>query len=67
MMAEDTLRGRGPRSSSYLLSSGPLERKTDRAMVRSIGYGVSGDFELNFGLYCPVLGRDDADTDTRPD
>jgi hypothetical protein len=39
-----------------------------RAKVRSIGYGVPSDFELNFGRYLPALGRaDDDDTDTRPD
>ena len=39
-----------------------------RAKVRSIGYGVPSDFELNFGRYLPALGRaGDDDTDTRPD
>ncbi len=39
-----------------------------RAKVRSIGYGVRSDFELNFGRYLPALGRaDDDDTDTQPD
>jgi hypothetical protein len=39
-----------------------------RAKVRTIGYGVPSDFELNFGRYLPALGRtDDDDTDTRPD
>ncbi len=39
-----------------------------RAKVRSIGYGLRSDFELNFGRYLPALGRaDDDDTDTRPD
>jgi enoyl-CoA hydratase/carnithine racemase len=39
-----------------------------RAKIRSIGYGVPSDFELNFGRYLPALGRaDDDDTDTRPD
>jgi hypothetical protein len=39
-----------------------------RAKVRSIGYGVPSDFELNFGRYLPALGRaDDDDTDTQPD
>jgi enoyl-CoA hydratase/carnithine racemase len=41
-----------------------------RAKVRSIGYGVPSDFELNFGRYLPGFGRaddDDADTkQTRP-
>ena len=30
-----------------------------RAKVRNIGYGVSSDFELNFGRYLPSLGRTD--------
>jgi enoyl-CoA hydratase/carnithine racemase len=39
-----------------------------RAKVRSIGYGVPSDFELNFGRYLPSLARTDDDgTDTRPD
>jgi len=39
-----------------------------RAKVRSIGYGLPSDFELNFGRYLPALGRaDDDDTDTQPD
>jgi hypothetical protein len=39
-----------------------------RAKVRSIGYGLRSDFELNFGRYLPTLGRaDDGDTDTQPD
>ena len=39
-----------------------------RAKVRSIGYGLPSDFELNFGRYLPALGRaDDDDTDARPD
>jgi enoyl-CoA hydratase/carnithine racemase len=39
-----------------------------RAKVRSIGYGVPSDFELNFGRYLPALGRaDDDETDTQPD
>jgi len=39
-----------------------------RAKVRSLGYGVPSDFELNFGRYLPTLGRpagDHAD-DTQP-
>ena len=32
-----------------------------RARVRNIGYGVPSDFELNFGRYLPVLGREDDD------
>jgi enoyl-CoA hydratase/carnithine racemase len=36
-----------------------------RAKVRSIGYGLPSDFELNFGRYLPALGRAN-DTDTRP-
>jgi len=36
-----------------------------RAKVRSIGYGLPSDFELNFGRYLPALGRaDDDDTDS---
>jgi hypothetical protein len=39
-----------------------------RAKIRSIGYGLRSDFELNFGRYLPTLGRaDDDDTDTQPD
>ena len=39
-----------------------------RAKVRSIGYGLPSDFELNFGRYLPALGRaDDDDTNTQPD
>jgi hypothetical protein len=39
-----------------------------RAKVRTIGYGVPSDFELNFGRYLAALGRaDDDETDTRPD
>jgi hypothetical protein len=39
-----------------------------RAKVRSIGYGVRSDFELNFGRYLPALGRaDDDETDKQPD
>src|SRR5512143_4206015 len=35
-----------------------------RAKVRSIGYGLPSDFELNFGRYLPEFGReDDEDTD----
>ena len=38
-----------------------------RAKVRSIGYGVPSDFELNFGRYLPTFGRaDDDDTDKQP-
>ncbi len=38
-----------------------------RAKVRSIGYGIRSDFELNFGRYLPALGRaDHDDTDTQP-
>jgi len=32
-----------------------------RAKIRSIGYGVASDFELNFGRYLPALGRADGD------
>jgi enoyl-CoA hydratase/carnithine racemase len=39
-----------------------------RAKVRSIGYGIRSDFELNFGRYLPALGRaDDDDADKQPD
>ncbi len=31
-----------------------------RAKVRNIGYGVPGDFELNFGRYLPAFGRTDS-------
>ena len=39
--------------------------QTRRAKVRGIGYGVPGDFELNFGRYLPSFGRTD-DDDTAP-
>jgi len=39
---------------STLASPGAQAR---RAKVRSIGYGVASDFELNFGRYLPELGR----------
>ncbi len=51
---------------STLASPGARAR---RAKVRSIGYGVPSDFELNFGRYLPALGRadyDDTDTKTGP-
>jgi enoyl-CoA hydratase/carnithine racemase len=36
-----------------------------RAKLRNIGYGLPGDFELNFGRYLPSFGRtDDDDTVT---
>ena len=35
-----------------------------RAKIRSIGYGVRSDFELNFGLYLPSFGRADDHADT---
>jgi enoyl-CoA hydratase/carnithine racemase len=39
-----------------------------RAKVRNLGYGIPGDFELNFGSYLPRLGRAGSDDkDTRPD
>ena len=39
-----------------------------RSKVRSIGYGVPSDFELNFGRYLPALGRADGDDmATQPD
>jgi len=38
-----------------------------RVKVRSIGYGVPSDFELNFGRYLPALGQaDDDSTHTQP-
>ena len=38
-----------------------------RARVRSVGYGLPGDFELNFGRYLPAFGQADVDhTDTQP-
>jgi enoyl-CoA hydratase/carnithine racemase len=38
-----------------------------RAKLRGIGYGVPGDFELNFGRYLPALGQVDGDnTHTQP-
>ena len=36
-------------------------QRTRRAKVRSMGYGVRSDFELNFGRYLPALGRADQD------
>ena len=42
-------------------------QRTRRAKVRSMGYGVRSDFELNFGRYLPALGRaDQDDAGTRP-
>jgi len=39
--------------------------KARRAKIRNIGYGVPGDFELNFGRYLPAFGRvDGQDTNT---
>ena len=39
-----------------------------RAKLRGIGYGVRGDFELNFGRRLPEFGRaDNGHTDTQPD
>ena len=38
-----------------------------RARVRSIGYGLPSDFELNFGRHLPALGRDGDGADTQPD
>ena len=37
-------------------------QRTRRAKVRSMGYGVPSDFELNFGRYLPSFGpaEDDA-------
>ena len=48
---------------STLASSSAQAR---RAKVRSVGYGVPSEFELNFGRYLPALGRADGDdTDTK--
>jgi hypothetical protein len=45
-----------------------LGQRTRRARVRSMGYGVPSDFELNFGRYLPALGRaDHDDTGKQPD
>ena len=39
-----------------------------RAKIRSIGYGIRSDFELNFGRYLPAFGRADGDdSDTQPE
>ena len=39
-----------------------------RPKLRGVGYGVSSDFELNFGRYLPALGRADGDDmATQPD
>ena len=47
---------------STLASSSAQAR---RAKVRSMGYGVPSDFELNFGRFFPALGPpDEHDTDT---
>ena len=32
-----------------------------RAKIRNVGYGVPGDFELNFGRYLPTFGQADGD------
>jgi len=38
-----------------------------RAKIRTIGYGVPSDFEMNFGRYLPAFGpADGVDTDARP-
>src|SRR6202035_4691253 len=38
-----------------------------RAKIRNVGYGVSSDFELNFGRYLPSFGQADEDnTHTQP-
>jgi hypothetical protein len=37
-----------------------------RAKVRSVGYGVPSDFELNFGRYLPSFGADGDDTNKQP-
>jgi len=41
-------------------------QQSRRARVRSIGYGVPSDFELNFGRRLPELGRGMVDADTQP-
>lgn len=42
-------------------------QRTRRARIHSLGYGVPGDFEFNFGRHLPRLGRaDDHDTGTQP-
>jgi len=39
-----------------------------RAKIRSMGYGVPSDFELNFGRHLPALGQADSDdVDTQAD
>jgi enoyl-CoA hydratase/carnithine racemase len=37
-----------------------------RARMRTMGYGVPSDFELNFGRHLPALGRTEDDADTQP-
>jgi enoyl-CoA hydratase/carnithine racemase len=38
-----------------------------RARIRTMGYGVPSDFELNFGKHLPALGRaDDGNAETQP-
>ena len=37
-----------------------------RARIRTMGYGVPSDLELNFGKHLPALGRPDGDADTQP-
>ena len=37
-----------------------------RAKVRSIGYGVASDFELNFGRYLPALGQAESEAHRTP-
>ena len=42
-------------------------QRARRVKVRSMGYGLRSDFELNFGRYMPTLGRADGDdTGTKP-
>jgi len=36
-----------------------------RARIRTMGYGVPSDFELNFGKHLPALGRADGDAETQ--
>jgi hypothetical protein len=42
--------------------------KARRAKVRTRGYGLRSDFELNFGRYLPTFGpAEHSDTDTQHD
>jgi enoyl-CoA hydratase/carnithine racemase len=43
------------------------DAQSRRPKLRGIGYGVPGDFEMNFGRYLPSFGRaDDDDTKAQP-